>query len=126
MAVTEDGRNRKVRRRELEVQVTFERMVAEVSSEVVYASPRAPEAIDRAISNALKRVGEFFEIERVFVFLFSEDRQFMDNTHEWVAESVEPKAHDLKAIPVDRYSWALRLLRSGRPLVVDDVEALPP
>ncbi|MFW5995395.1 MAG: GAF domain-containing protein, partial [Spirochaetia bacterium] len=126
MTVTEEGRNRQVGLRELEVQVAFERMVAEVSSGVVHASPRAPEAIDRAISNALKRVGEFFEIERDFVVLFSDDRRWMDNTHEWVAEGVEPQAHDLQGIPVDRYPWALRLLRSGRPLVVDDVEALPP
>ncbi len=127
MVSTVSDRTAAVRaKRSLEWQLHFQEIVSDISADVVRTSPREAGAIDRTITRALRRIGELFDADRNFVFLFSADRRTMDNTHEWCAEGIEPQADSLQNVPIDRYSWALGRLRRGEPLVLDDIENLPP
>lgn len=127
MVSTVSDRTAEVRAKHtLEWQLRFREIVSDISAEVVKASPREPGAIDRTVNRALRRIGELFDIDRNFVFLFSPDRTTMDNTHEWCAHGIEPQADSLRHLPIDRYSWALERLRRGEPLVVNDIDTLPP
>ncbi len=111
--------------RALEWELRFREIVSEISADVVKTSPNEPGSLDRTVNRALRHIGELFDVDRDYVFLFSSDRKTMDNTHEWCAPGIDPQADSLQEVPIDRYSWALSTLCEGEPLVIGDVETLP-
>ena len=87
-----------------------------------------PEAgsIDGEINNALQRIGDFASVDRSYVFQFSEDGEWVSNTHEWCAEGVAPMIDQVQDAPVDQYAWAMNRFKQGDVLYAEDVEDLPP
>ena len=83
-------------------RLAFEKLISGVSS---YFVNLAPECIDDGINYALKAVGEYFGVDRSYLFRFSDDGRFMDNTHEWCALGVEPQYEDNRQQRVDEFPW---------------------
>ena len=100
----------------------FERLVIRLSGRFINL---VPDQLDRAITDALKAIGEFAEVDRSYVFLFSEDAKRVSNTHEWCAAGIEPGIDDVQDAPVDVYSWLLPRLMRGDVVRLPDVASLP-
>ena len=83
------------------------------------------EKMDEALEYALQRTGKFFDVDRSYVFMFSEDGQFMTNTHEWHAQGIEPQKHSLQNISVSTMPWWEQEMRQLKPVTIRDVDALP-
>ncbi len=64
----------------IEYQWQFEKTVAEISNTFISATATQ---MDQAITKALCLCGEFFEVERSYIFQLSEDGKTKSNTHEW-------------------------------------------
>lgn len=60
---------------------------------------------DNGIDEALRQLAEFADIDRCYIFLFSENNKNMSNTHEWCASGIEPQILRLKEIPINQFSW---------------------
>ena len=105
----------------LRFELGFKEMVADVSSRFVNAGS---ENIDHLVNYALKLTGNFFGVDRSFIFLFSHDGLQMDNTHEWCAAGIEPQMENLQGLPVSMVPWWASRIRKHQHIHIPDVNAL--
>lgn len=108
---------------ELRYLEQFEHLIIMLSGRFVNVGARD---LDAEIDHALQAIGSFAEVERSYVFQFSDDRTRFTNTHEWCAPGVEPMIDRLQDAPADQFHWALKHFLRGEALYVEDVEKLPP
>ena len=109
-------------RSRFEQRLAFERLVAELSTELIHA---APERLDRLIEQALGRIGRSFDVDRAYLFRYNAERTLQSNTHEWVEEGISRESEHLQAVPIDHFPWLLQQLSAGRAVHVPVVAALP-
>lgn len=83
------------------------------------------EDIDECINLALKEIGQFMDVDRSYVFQFSEDLKLMHNTHEWCAKNISSQIENLQNLPTEEYSWTMQMLHGYDVLKIPDVEELP-
>ncbi len=81
---------------------------------------------DRAIEQVLEEIGRFLEVDRSFVFLFSEDRTTVSNSHEWCGGGMQRRAPELQGLRVDSLPWYFEMLRKLDVVDVPSVADLPP
>ncbi|MDI6772223.1 MAG: GAF domain-containing protein [bacterium] len=84
-----------------------------------------PTAFDAAINEALRRIGEYGQVDRSYLFLLSGDGSIMDNTHEWTAEGISPQIERLQGLPTAVFPWWMGWLRRGEAIHVTRVADLP-
>lgn len=82
----------------LKRRIAFERLVGRISSEFILTRPQE---LDVHLGRALEELGSFAEADRAYVFQVSADGQFLNNTHEWCAEGIEPQIAHLQNVPFD-------------------------
>ncbi|MBS3753363.1 MAG: GAF domain-containing protein [Anaerolineales bacterium] len=107
----------------LDRHARFEALIAEISTRFINL---APNEIDQGINRALGDVCQFLDVDRGYVFRYSSDRKFMNNTHEWSREGIEPYVDRMQNISVEDLSWSNEVLMRGEILSIPDVDTLPP
>ena len=81
-------------------------------------------ATDAAVDRALARLGRHLGSDRTYVFrLRGEDR--IDNTHEWVAEGIEPMIDRLQDVPKAMAGPWFEAFERNETVEVADVDTLP-
>jgi len=106
----------------LENRREFERLITHISRQFVNLSS---EQIDEGINQALKVSGEFAEVDRSYIFQFSDDGRKTSNTHEWCPEGVTPQIDNLQGLSVDMLPWWMDKLAKFENIYIPDVEKLP-
>jgi two-component system cell cycle sensor histidine kinase/response regulator CckA len=84
-----------------------------------------PEEIDPGVNSALRAIAEFVGAERSHVFLLSEDRETVSNTHEWCAEGIDPHIGRFRRVPVQTLPRWKRTLLAGDTVSIPSVRKLP-
>ncbi|MFO7917931.1 MAG: GAF domain-containing protein [Anaerolineae bacterium] len=120
-----DELEERVRQRtaQLSHRVAFEDLVTTISTRFIDLSS---EEIDTGINRALGDVGQFMNVDRSYVFLFSPDGETIDNTHEWCAEGIPCQMEHMQNVPVNDLSWSNDILLRGEILHIPRVAELPP
>ncbi len=103
-------------------QTAFQRLVIEISTDFITAGSQN---IDEKIDRMLRKLGEFFGVDRSHLFLFSEDNRKLTNTHEWCAEGIESQKEFLQEISIDLQPWWTKQIMNGRVVNIPDTEQLP-
>jgi transcriptional regulator with GAF, ATPase, and Fis domain len=88
--------------------VEFERLVAQVSSNFINLPL---EAVDDAIRDALRRVGEMLHLDRCAFYSVREDGMLVDSVS-WHRDRIPPGPVTTDA--ASRFPWAISELRAGR------------
>jgi PAS domain S-box-containing protein len=112
---------RKLAEEALRFELGFKEMVADVSSRFVNV---AAENLNNLVNHALKLSGEFFDVDRCFIFQFSRDGLSMDNTHEWCAGGIDPQLENLQGLPVSLVPWWASKIRRHEHIHIPNVNAL--
>lgn len=107
---------------ELQRKIAVETLIAQISTNFISLSP---EKIDQTIQEALKTIGEFTGVDRSYVFLFSEDRKTISNTHEWCASGIDPQIENLQDEEISRFPWWLAQLEANKTIAIQKLEDLP-
>lgn len=84
-----------------------------------------PEHLEAEINNALRMIGEFVEVDRSYVFLYSEDGNLITNTHEWCAPGIEPQISEIQNFPVVRIPWLQEIINHFNIVHIPNVDDLP-
>ncbi len=88
----------------------FEHLVTALSNKFI----NLPfEQIDAVISDTLQRIAEYVEADRSYVFQFRDDLRFMNNTHEWCAEGVNPEIDSLQGLETSGFPWWMGQIRNN-------------
>jgi len=108
---------------QLQSQLNFEEMLAEISRDFVIGTPGD---LGKTINSMLRRAGEFFEVERAYLFQLCHGDTHVSNTHEWCAEGVSPEMDQLQNLPVGVMPWLSNWMKTGECLFIPDVDQMPP
>ncbi len=101
--------------------VDWQRNIVDITNKLLNAPS---EGIDPAIDTALQRTGVLARSDRTYVFrLRAPDR--LDNTHEWVADGIEPMIEELQDMPDDLLDDWRSAFEGGAPIDIPNVDALP-
>ena len=119
--ILRDITERKKKKDKLKYQLKFQKTLAEISSDLMKINTSN---IDEKINNALKNIGNFFEIDRSYIFTFSDDRKFMSNSHEWSAEDIESQKESLQNISSDIFPWWMKKLEKNQMINIPDVNKI--
>jgi len=101
---------------------TFLEMISGLSAQFV-ATPHYK--VDKVIQEALGQVGRYFNADRSYVFLFSDDIRFCSNTHEWCAEGVSEQIDGLQNLEVEVFPNWLKSFTEARTVHIPEVADIP-
>ncbi len=107
----------------LQHRAAFENLILSLATRFINLPP---EEIDDAICTALQSIGEFTDVDRSYLFAYTENHKSMTCTHEWCAPGITPQIQRLKDIRVNALAWSNKTLISGNILHIPSVKNLPP
>ncbi len=82
--------------------------------------------IDAMINQVLKATGEFFELDRSYIFIYNFESGSVCNTHEWCADGISSEKDNLKDIPLAMVPEWVGKHCALNPLIINDVKSLNP
>lgn len=107
-------------------QLQFHKLLASLSSDFLNS---AIGDVDQEIDRFLARIGEFFDVDRVYVYRFSEGLTRMTNTHEWCRPGVPALKDSQQNVDITGFRWwqeqSRNLLQQSRVVFIEDVSNLP-
>jgi PAS domain S-box-containing protein len=118
-----DITHKKKTEREIQRRLKLELIISEISNDFVHLKR---EYLDHSVNRALQKIGSFAEVDRSYVFLFSEDGLLCNNTHEWCEVNIEPQIENLQEIPNDMLPWWMEKLHNYETIHIPLVSNLPP
>lgn len=102
-------------KQELKNALDAENLINECA-QVLYGAEDQDERFDRV----LERIGRFLEAERACLFELRGD--WIDNTHEWCAEGVEPRIRTRQELPVSVIDRWLERFNQKKCVVIDGLK----
>ncbi|MBP1910314.1 response regulator [Methanolobus bombayensis] len=114
---------RKKTEEKLQFQFNYQKMISDISSKFLSIPD---DEIDNAIDEALKMCRELFDVERAYLFLFSDDRKKMEKGYEQCAEGSNKNLQDIIGIELGDYPWFEKEIFGQDHMYVPDIEELPP
>ncbi|MCK4870712.1 MAG: diguanylate cyclase, partial [Gammaproteobacteria bacterium] len=81
--------------------------------------------INEHITAALGTMGKTLNFDRAYVFMFSPDKKYMSNTHEWCAPNIEPQINNLQNLINADFNKFIHAINSDELLDVRNVADLP-
>ncbi|MCK9209693.1 MAG: PAS domain S-box protein [Ignavibacteriaceae bacterium] len=106
----------------LKSRAKFEKLIATISTAFINL-PLSK--IDQGISAALKVIGMFFNVDRSYLFLCSEDRKTYLKTHEWIGEEINLPLIKYQKRTSKLLNYLENKLTSFETIYIPDVAQLP-
>lgn len=107
---------------EYSFQAGFQRLVARLSTEFINLGFGT---IDECIDELLKSVGEFFSMDRAYLYAFSKDYTAITKTHQWCRNGVPSLVDEDQTVSIDAYQcWRKQLLEMVQNNQVAHVEGV--
>jgi len=119
MCLTQDITERRQAKAELEHRFRLERAVGKVGR--ILNTGR--EADYQAL---LAVLGEAVGVSRAYVYHFRDGHDYMDKTDEWCASGIPAKKAVTQGVAVRPMPWFSRRILLREPVVINDIELLPP
>jgi len=108
--------------RELQRRLKLELILSEISNDFVHLKR---EYLDHSVNRAIQKIGSFAGVDRSYIFLFSDDGLFCNNTHEWCAEGIESQIDNLKDVPLELMPWWMDKIKKFETIHIPLVADLP-
>lgn len=106
----------------VEHKVHFNQLLLDISSRLVNLEP---ERINEAIDDVLADIGQFFNVDRSYVFSIDWDNDTITNTHEWTGKDVPPAIHRLQRVAFSEFPWLKKHMERLQVAHAPDVSNLP-
>lgn len=119
-ATLSDITDRKNAEEDLMVCVTYEKMLADIST-----AAAVTDAIEDFFEDTLALLGRTLQVSRVYIFEHRQGTDTMDNTHEWCAEGVTAQRDALQAMPSAVAPWFVVKMKKNQIVNYSDIEDIP-
>lgn len=106
----------------IDYQLRFQDLLISISTKYINSDLSN---IDGLIEKSLKRIGEFVEADRSYIFSYDFENNTTSNTYEWCAKGIEAEIENLQNIPLDFIVQWLEAHKKGEAFYVEDVSLLP-
>ena len=104
----------------LEQRLRFETLLSDLSARFM-ATP--VDQVDSEIDHALKRLLEFFQVDRCSLLEFEKDQAFARITHAAFGEGLEPISGEINL--AEQFPWCYEQLKQGKHINISGVEDYP-
>ncbi len=104
-------------------QLQFEKLVSDISTHFVRLPARE---IDLGINYALEKTGNFFQVDRSYVMMFTEDGRHLNLTHEWYLDGLWPEAPNFVNYSLADRPWWEEQIKKKQMVYIADADELPP
>lgn len=88
--------------RALQQRVETEKLVSMVSAQFLAVTS---DEVQDELKHILHIIGEFFGIDRSYLYLYSKDRKIIKKAYEWHAPKIAPHARDWAGVRVEDFPW---------------------
>ncbi len=113
-------------RKQMEAQIRhradLEQVVNSISARFIALDPAD---LEDALEETLRMLGSFLDVDRSYIFRFSADLTYAENTHEWCAEGIKPDIEVLQDLPINMVSWGMAQIEARKTICIPDVADLP-
>ena len=103
-------------------RLRFERLLSDLSAEFVSLPPAE---VNDEITDGLRRIVEFLDVDRGALNLFSSDKKRFVTANHWARRGGEYLAPDEARALDDKVPWVIRKMLAGEEIVVENQEAIP-
>ncbi len=107
----------------LKYKISLEKIISEISSNFVKLTS---EELDEGIDHMLEATGNFFNVDRSYIFKFLEDSVYASNTNEWCAHGIEPQKQYLQKLDMNTMPWWFSKIKNFQSFVFYDIQEMPP
>jgi signal transduction histidine kinase/DNA-binding response OmpR family regulator/PAS domain-containing protein len=114
--------NRKNSHNMIAHQVNYQKLITDISSDFVSADIGN---IDFKIDRMLNLAGHFFDVDRSYILLISDDNLSLSNTHEWCNSDITPQNNLLKNLLLDSVPWWKKQGEAQVIIHIPDVDEMP-
>lgn len=104
------------------VNTEFFKLVAALSKDFVTASY---DELGVVTKRAMATIGQHFSADRCYLFEFSADDQYADNTYEWCADGITPQLEHLQNLPSAEFGTWLSAWQRGEVVQIARLSDLP-
>lgn len=102
--------------------VKFQNIILKIATELININMNQ---FDEVIQDTLSLVGEFLDVDRVYVFEYDHDKQVAINTYEWCNKGVEPQIDNLKESSTKDLMESLVMPHlAGENVIIENISAL--
>lgn len=101
----------------------LEHIINEASLELMEATPANYPA---TLTHLLRKIGEFMQVDRAYIFDFDFVHQTMSNTIEWCAPGISPQIDNLQSIPFSYFPWWMEQMHTDQVITLNNINDLPP
>ncbi len=81
--------------------------------------------LNSLIQDFLQEIGQFFGVDRSYIFEFNDEEDIMTNTFEWCAFGIEPQIDYLQALPCNNLEWWVDKIKNNQEVHIPDASLLP-
>lgn len=103
-------------------QIRLRSLIADISTDFVSANQQN---INRKIRLAMEKVGLYFNINRIHIFLIDQDENVLNCKYEWCGENIGGAIKKLQKIPAETLPWLMKNIRTERMIAIPNAENLP-
>ncbi len=104
-------------------RVEFQKLVSRVSFDFVSVTESN---LEERIKDLLRRVGEFFNLNRAYVCLLDSAQASVTSTYAWVRDQTYAVESAVPEGRLANYPWWVKQLRESKFVRVGDVREMPP
>jgi PAS domain S-box-containing protein len=108
---------------EIRRRLKLELIISEISNDFVHLKKKY---LDHSVNRALEKIGSFAGVDRSYIFLFTDDGLYCNNTHEWCKPGVKPQKENLQDVSVNLIPWWMDKLKKFETIHIPLVTSLPP
>ncbi len=109
-------------RKKLNFRDRFENVLISISTDFI---KMRGSALNLGINDALLNIGVSIEVDRAYLFQFSDELKIMNNTHEWCATNVQPQIDNHQGLRTDDYPWWMNRLNRHWVFQIPRISDLP-
>ena len=120
--VFSDMTERKMAEESMKYQFRFEKMLAEISTN--FAS-KSSDQLEAMIQHALEQIGDFFQVDRSYVYQFSEKNSQEESVYEWCADGIGKNKSIMMGKAIDAFPWLNEKIHRNQRVSLETLEDLP-
>ncbi|MGO5054104.1 EAL domain-containing protein [Lachnospiraceae bacterium LCP25S3_G4] len=80
---------------------------------------------DCKVNNLLEEVGNFFHVDRTYLFTINPDNDTMTYSNEWCNRGINKEVGTIEEIPLDVFPWWIEELETKKMVTIEDVDEMP-
>mgnify|MGYP001080905687 CR=1 FL=1 len=102
-------------------RIKFENLITTISTNFMHLST---EEIDEGISYALKKFGEFADVDRIFIYIFHNHEKKIVKINEWCNERTYPKINKIENLKFESLPVWLEELKNSKTIYIPDISKI--